>query len=78
MCQCIRDGKDFSEDERVEKHKEWFERFCHNYDFTPENTEEILKKEIGKTFQRVLEDAGVYARNEAGKQAFLRFVNGVC
>jgi len=56
MCQCIRDGKDFSEDERVEKHKEWFERFCHNYDFTPENTEEILKKEIGKTFQRVLEE----------------------
>ncbi len=78
MCACIRDGKDFSEDERVEKHKEWFERFCHHYTFTPENTEEILKKEIGKTFQRVLEDAGVYARNEEGKRAFMRFVNSVC
>ena len=78
MCDCIREGKDFADDERVEKHKEWFERFCHNYTFTPENTEEILKKEIGKTFQRVLEDAGVYARNEQGMLAFQKFIQSVC
>lgn len=77
MCDCIRDGKDFAEDERVEKHKKWFDGFCHNYTFTSDNTEEILKREIGKTFQRVLEDAGVYPRNEQGLLAFRRFIDTV-
>ncbi len=74
MCQFIAEGKDFAEDERIVKHKEWFERFKDSYTFTPENTEEILKNEIGKTFQRVLEDAGVYKNTEAGLNAFLRFI----
>ena len=47
------------------------------YTFTPENTEDILKDEIGKTFVRVLEDAGVYKCTSEGRNAFLRFVS-VC
>ena len=74
MCEFINSGKDFAEDERIEKHKAWFERFKDNYTFTPENTEDILKEEIGKTFQRVLEDAGVYKNTESGRNAFLRFI----
>ena len=74
MCEFIASGKDFAEDERIEKHKDWFARFKDNYTFTPENTEEILKEEIGKTFERVLEDAGVYKNTEAGNNAFLRFI----
>ena len=74
MCQFISEGRDFSEDERIEKHKEWFGRFKDSYKFTPENTEDILKAEIGKTFQRVLEDAGVYKNTPAGQSAFLRFI----
>ncbi|MBR2293023.1 MAG: UDP-glucose--hexose-1-phosphate uridylyltransferase [Clostridia bacterium] len=67
-------GRDFSEDERIEKHKAWFERFREGYDFTEENTESILQAEIGKTFERVLEDAGVYKNTEGGRLAFLRFI----
>ena len=67
-------GKDFSENGDIEKHKEWFARFKDNYEFTAENTEEILKTEIGKTFEKVLEDAGVYKNTEAGLCAFLRFI----
>ena len=77
MCDAIACGKDFADDERIEKHKEWFERFRDNYTFTPENTEEILKSEIGKTFERVLEDAGVYKNTEGGKLAFLRFIANI-
>ena len=77
MCDAIACGKDFADDERIEKHKEWFERFRDNYTFTPENTEEILKREIGKTFERVLEDAGVYKNTEGGKLAFLRFIASI-
>ncbi len=74
MREFILSGKDFSADERIAKHKEWFDRFKENYSFTAENTEEILKKEIGRTFERVLEDAGVYKRTEGGHLAFLRFI----
>ena len=34
---------------------------------------DILKSEIGATFVRVLEDAGVYKCSEEGRNAFLRF-----
>ena len=74
MCDAILTGKDFAADERIEKHKAWFERFRDRYTFTAENVQEILKAEIGKTFQRVLEDAGVYARTAEGLAAFERFI----
>ena len=74
MCQFIAEGRDFAENEQIAKHKAWFERFRENYTFTEENTEEILRTEIGRTFQRVLEDAGVYPRTEGGQLAFLRFI----
>ncbi len=74
MCDFIAKGKDFAEDESIVKHKEWFEKFKDNYEFTAENTEEIIKKEIGRTFERVLEDAGVYKCTPEGHNAFLKFI----
>lgn len=74
MREYIISGNDFAENESIVKHKEWFESFKDSYTFTPENTEEILKKEIGRTFERVLEDAGVYKRTPEGQAAFLRFI----
>ena len=77
MCQYIAEGKDFADNADIEKHKEWFESIKDKYTFTPENTEDILKQEIGKVFQRVLEDAGVYKRTDEGKAAFIRFTDSV-
>ncbi len=77
MCEFILEGKDFSEDESIAKHKEWFERFKDNYEFTADNTEGIIKQEIGRTFERVLEDAGVYKHNAEGHAAFLRFIASI-
>lgn len=74
MKEYIASGKDFSENEAIAKHKTWYEGFKDNYEFTAENTEEILKREIGRTFERVLEDAGVYKRTREGNSAFLRFI----
>lgn len=39
--------------------------------------ERLLEDEIGQVFARVLEDAGVYKDTEAGRAAFLRFVERV-
>ena len=36
--------------------------------------EQILRQEVGAVFEQVLEDAGVFKRNEAGQRAFLRFL----
>ena len=77
MCKYILEGKDFAESGAIAKHKAWFESFKDQYSFTAENVKEIIKGEIGKTFVRVLEDAGVYKRTEEGYRAFLRFVESV-
>ena len=77
MREYILEGKDFADNADIEKHKAWFDSFKDKYEFTAENTEQILKSEIGATFQRVLEYAGVYKRTDDGKAAFLRFIDNV-
>lgn len=74
MKKAILSGADFAATETIAKHKAWFLSFAGNYTFTEENTEKILKKEIGNTFVRVLTDAGVFKRGEAGQAAFVRFL----
>lgn len=73
----LAEGKDPAADERVAKHAEWVGRFAANYSFTKENAEDILRQEIGRTFEGVLEDAGVYQCTDEGREAFLRFVASV-
>lgn len=46
-------------------------------DLTAENVLDVLQKEVGKVFARVLEDAGVFKRDANGQAAFLRFVKAV-
>jgi UDPglucose--hexose-1-phosphate uridylyltransferase len=58
-------------------HKAWYEAFKDNYTFTEENTEDILKGEIGRTFVRVLQDAGVYKDTDAGLDNFRKFIDFV-
>ena len=77
MCRAIADGRDFSEIPEIEKHKAWFDAFKSEYDITAENAEEIIKAEIGKTFVRVLSDAGVFGDNAEGDTAFMRFIESV-
>ena len=73
----LAEGKDPAGDDRVAKHAAWVSRFAGDYTFTSDNAEEILRREIGRTFEGVLEDAGVYKCDGAGREAFLRFVRTV-
>lgn len=71
----ILDGKDLRRDETLAKHADWVEEFLPKYDtVTKDNIHGILQEEIGLVFSQVLEDAGVYKRNEEGKKAFDRFL----
>ena len=70
------EGKDISENEMIEKHTKWVEKFLPKYDtITKENVMDILKEEVGIVFTKVLEDAGVYKCTEEGRTAFARFLN---
>lgn len=60
-----------------EAHKGWYEKFRDDYVFTEENTEDILKGEIGKTFVRVLRDAGVFKDTDDGLEKFEKFIDFV-
>ena len=70
-------GADIRADERISSHADWADELKQKYTFTAENVDDILRKEIGIVFSKVLEHAGVYKRNDAGKAAFLRFVDYV-
>ena len=68
-------GTDLQKDEVLSKHADWAEEVLARHpDFNKENADSILKQETGIVFSRVLEDAGVYKRDENGRAAFERFV----
>ena len=74
----IKGTEDISGMEAIASHAEWYKAIRAKYQtFTKENTEEILKTEIGRVFAQVLIHAGVYKRDEAGMAAFDRFVASV-
>lgn len=70
-------GGDLRADPLTEKHADWAEELKTRYTFTPENAQEIIRREVGKVFSKVLEHAGVYRRDGTGKAAFLRFIEAV-
>ncbi|MBR3598226.1 MAG: UDP-glucose--hexose-1-phosphate uridylyltransferase [Clostridia bacterium] len=73
----ILEGKDLRADALTASHADWVESFINDYEFTKENTMDIIKAETGKVFAEVLEHAGVYKRDEKGISAFMRFIESV-
>ena len=70
-------GEDMTEDSLTKSHAKWAADIAANYEITAENVKEIVQKETGIVFSKVLEQAGVYKRTPEGKEAFLRFINQV-
>lgn len=64
-------------DEVLSKHADWAEEFSKKYDITADNIDEIIRKEVGLVFAKVLEHAGVYKHTPEGVAAFRRFVDSV-
>lgn len=75
--EAILSGSDIRADETLAKHADWVDALKTRHTFTAENTEQILRQEVGAVFEQVLEDAGVYKTDKAGREAFLRFVQAV-
>lgn len=72
------DGSAF-DDGLTEKHAAWANGIRAEYGaaINAENVSEIVKKEVGRVFETVLEHAGVYKRTEDGRKAFDRFIKSI-
>ena len=55
----------------------WVENFINECNITSDNVDDVLRMQVGKTFKKVLEHAGVYKRTPQGKAAFMRFIQSV-
>ena len=77
LSRALVEGEDLRADETLAKHAAGVEGFDSSYQFTEENVMEILQTEIGRTFEGVLEDAGVYKCTPEGRESFLRFIKTV-
>ena len=78
LADAIVEGKDYRNDETLGKHYDWVQSFKGKYaEITKDNVTKILEDEVGIVFAKVLEHAGVYKRDDAGKNAFLKFVDAV-
>lgn len=72
------DGSDLSADSLTASHEKWAKDILASYpDFNAGNAEEIIHKEMGRAFEQVLCDAGVFKRNTEGAQAFDRFISAL-
>ncbi|MCD7727281.1 MAG: UDP-glucose--hexose-1-phosphate uridylyltransferase [Ruminococcus sp.] len=68
-------GDDIASNPEISSHAVWAaEVKLKHPEFSKDNAEEILRSEVGAVFEQVLLDAGVFKRNEQGKNAFLKFV----
>ncbi len=77
VAQALVEGGDLRADPLTASHADWALEIAARRSLTAENVEEVLRQEVGLVFAKVLEQAGVYARTPAGKEAFLRFIGSV-
>ncbi len=76
--EAILENKDILADDRIAKHADWAEKIKAKYsDINAENCDKILQDEIGIVFAAILEQCGVFDRNEQGRAQFKKFIASV-
>ncbi len=71
-------GEDIRANAELEKHADWVDEIkAKHADINAGNIDGIVEQEIGLVFAQVLEDAGVYKRDEEGQKAFDRFIHSL-
>ncbi len=77
--QKVYDETEIGKDELLAKHLTWIMALVKKYgmNLDKKTARELLEQEIGTIFVKVLEDAGVYKRDEKGKTAFIKFMNSL-
>lgn len=69
-------GIDMKKNPKILSHAEWAETILSQHpEFNAENADSIIKNEVGKVFEQVLCDAGVFKHDKNGLSAFEKFIN---
>ena len=64
--------------ESIQKHAEWaMDILARHPELNAENVHSIVQDEVGHVFEQVLEDAGVYKMDAAGRAGFERFLSTI-
>ncbi len=72
----IVEGKDIRSIESIAKHADWIDEVrAKNPKIDRDNVGEILKREVGLVFSKVLSHAGVFKCDAEGREAFRRFTD---
>ena len=57
-------------------HQEWADKLkAENPNIRTNQVQELVERAVGAVFQEVLEDAGVFKRDQKGQEAFIRFIH---
>ncbi|MCQ2481557.1 MAG: UDP-glucose--hexose-1-phosphate uridylyltransferase [Clostridia bacterium] len=70
-------GADITKDDVLSKHAEWADMIKSKYDVTADNIDKIIQDEIGIVFAAILEQCGVYSRDEKGREGLIKFIRSV-
>jgi UDPglucose--hexose-1-phosphate uridylyltransferase len=62
-----------------EYHRPWADQLAHAHagQITADNVHGIVQQAVGQVFRRVLLDAGVFKRDDAGQAGFKQFVRAL-
>ncbi|MGE5676892.1 MAG: UDP-glucose--hexose-1-phosphate uridylyltransferase [Pseudomonadota bacterium] len=74
---CLEGSCNIREHEELEQHEPWFLKLKEKYGGKQVDYESILKQEVGRIFERVLLDAGVFKPDERGLLAFSKFIETI-
>ena len=77
LAKAITEKADIRADEILGKHADWVDMLSGKYDITAENVDDILRKEIGIAYSEILEQCGVFARDEKGRAQLRKFIASV-
>lgn len=73
--ECLEGKSRIEEHEELEQHRHWFLMLKEKYSGSGADLDRVLRMEVGKVFERVLLDAGVFKTDAEGLKAFMRFIN---
>lgn len=77
LAKAMLSGEDIRNNEKLAPHYEWSEMIKAKYEINEKNIDDIIKEEIGIVFTSILEQCGVYSRDEFGKKGFIKFAKSV-
>ena len=77
LAKAIVENADIRADEVLAKHTDWVDMLRAKHDLTAENVDSIIKEEIGIVYSEILEQCGVFARDEKGRAQLKKFTESV-